>query len=130
MKRILIIFAVLMTGLLAHANDSLTVFYRIRLDQDIDQSAQRLVVLGLEKAAKADADYVLLDLDTYGGAVDAAGFTQGGFRAAGVTGLNHKLERYYHTRLDSYDNMNEDGIANCFAATVKTLEMFDNGAKQ
>ena len=65
-----------------------------------------------------------------GGAVDAAGFTQGGFRAAGVTGLNHKLERYYHTRLDSYDNMNKEGIANCFAATVKTLEMFDNGAKQ
>ena len=65
-----------------------------------------------------------------GGAVDAAGFTQGGFRSAGVTGLNHKLERYYHTRLDSYDNMNEEGIANCFAATVKTLEMFDNGAKQ
>ncbi len=65
-----------------------------------------------------------------GGAVDAAGFSQGGFRAAGVTGLNHKLERYYHTRLDSYDNMNEEGIANCFAATVKALEMFDAGAKQ
>ena len=65
-----------------------------------------------------------------GGAVDAAAFSQGGFRAAGVTGLNHKLERYYHTRLDSYDNMNKEGIANCFAATVKTLEMFDNGAKQ
>ncbi len=65
-----------------------------------------------------------------GGAVDAAGFTQGGFRSAGVTGLNHKLERYYHTRLDSYDNMNEQGIANCYAATVKALEMFDNGAKQ
>lgn len=65
-----------------------------------------------------------------GGAVDAAAFTQGGFRAAGVTGLNHKLERYYHTRLDSYDNMNKDGIANCFAASVKMLEMFDAGAKQ
>ncbi len=65
-----------------------------------------------------------------GGAVDAAGFSQGGFRSAGVTGLNHKLERYYHTRLDSYDNMNEQGIANCYAATVKALEMFDNGAKQ
>ena len=65
-----------------------------------------------------------------GGAVDAAAFTQGGFRSAGITGLNHKLERYYHTRLDSYDNMNKQGIANCFAATVKTLEMFDNGAKQ
>lgn len=65
-----------------------------------------------------------------GGAVDAAAFTQGGFRAAGITGLNHKLERYYHTRLDTYTNMNKQGIANCFAAAVKTLEMFDNGAKQ
>lgn len=65
-----------------------------------------------------------------GGAVDSAGFVQGGFRSAGVTGLNHKLERYYHTRLDSYDNMNKQGLANCFAASVKTLEMFDNGAKQ
>ena len=65
-----------------------------------------------------------------GGAVDAAAFTQGGFRAAGVTGLNHKLERYYHTRLDNVESLNKDGIANCFAATVKTLEMFDAGAKQ
>lgn len=65
-----------------------------------------------------------------GGAVDAAAFTQAGFRAAGITGLNHKLERYYHTRLDTYTNMNKQGIANCFAATVKTLEMFDAGAKQ
>lgn len=65
-----------------------------------------------------------------GGAVDAAAFTQGGFRSAGVTGLNHKLERYYHTRLDTYTNMNEQGIANCYAASVKMLEMFDAGAKQ
>lgn len=65
-----------------------------------------------------------------GGAVDAAAFAQGGFRAAGITGLNHKLERYYHTRLDTYTNMNKQGIENCFAATVKTLEMFDAGAKQ
>ncbi len=65
-----------------------------------------------------------------GGAVDAAAFSQGGYRAAGVTGLNHKLERYYHTRLDSYDNMNAQGIANCYAASVKMLEMFDAGAKQ
>ena len=56
----------------AFCNDSLAVIYRIRLDQDIDTSSQRLVTLGLEKATEASADYVLLDLDTYGGAVDAA----------------------------------------------------------
>ena len=55
-----------------HASDSLSIVYRIRLDQDIDQSAQRLVTVGLEKALKADADYVILDINTYGGAVNAA----------------------------------------------------------
>ena len=65
-----------------------------------------------------------------GGATDSAAFAQAGFRATGVTGLNHKLESYYHTRRDTYDNMNEEGLANCFAASVKALEMFDDGAKQ
>ena len=65
-----------------------------------------------------------------GGATDAAAFAQGGLHAAGITGLNHKLEDYYHTRRDTYDNMNAEGLANCFAASVKALEMFDNGAKQ
>ena len=62
----------MLIGVSAYCSDSLSVFYRIRLDQDIDPSAQRLVVLGLEKAAEAKADYVLLDINTYGGAVNAA----------------------------------------------------------
>ncbi len=65
-----------------------------------------------------------------GGATDSAAFAQAGFRATGVTGLNHKLEDYYHTRRDTYDNMNKEGLAGCFAVSVKALEMFDNGAKQ
>lgn len=65
-----------------------------------------------------------------GGATDSAAFAQAGFRATGITGLNHKLEDYYHTRRDTYDNMNVDGLAGCFAVSVKALEMFDNGAKQ
>ena len=62
----------LLLSVCAFCNDSLTVFYRIRLDQDIDPSSQRLVTTGLEKAREAHADYVILDLDTYGGAVNAA----------------------------------------------------------
>lgn len=72
MKRILILVAFIMVQVCAFASDSLSVVYRIRLDSDIDKSAQRLVTLGLEKADKAGADYVMIDLDTYGGAVDAA----------------------------------------------------------
>ena len=62
-----------------------------------------------------------------GGATDSAAFAQAGFRATGVTGLNHKLEDYYHTRRDTYDNMNLQGLADCFAISVKALEKFDNG---
>ena len=72
MKRFLVFLFMLLTAVSAMGNDSLKVIYRIRLDQDIDPAARRLVTLGLEKATQAGADYVLLDLDTYGGAVDAA----------------------------------------------------------
>lgn len=65
-----------------------------------------------------------------GGATDSAAFSQGGLRATGITGLNHALEDYYHTRRDTYDNMNAEGLADCYAVSIKVLEKFDNGAKQ
>ena len=65
-----------------------------------------------------------------GGATDNAAFAQAGMRSTGITGLNHKLESYYHTRKDSYDNLSKQGIAECYACSVKALEMFDAGAKQ
>ncbi len=62
-----------------------------------------------------------------GGATDSAAFTQGGFRSVAVTGLNHKLEDYYHTRRDSYDNLDAEGLENCFKATVTMLREIDAG---
>ena len=72
MKSILTFISVLLISLnyLTAAPD--TIIYRIRLDQDIDKSSERLVTLGLEKGLQSGADYILLDIDTYGGAVDAA----------------------------------------------------------
>lgn len=72
MKHLFVLLSALLLSLMLNASDSLTVFYRIRLDQDIDPSSQRLVTLGLEKAVAAEADYILLDINTYGGAVNAA----------------------------------------------------------
>ena len=71
-KRLLFIAIFILAQVSVLGSDSLTVVYRIRLDSDIDKSAQRLVTLGLEKAEMVGADFVLLDIDTYGGAVDAA----------------------------------------------------------
>lgn len=65
----------------------------------------------------------------FGGATDSAAFTQGGFRSIGVTGLNHKLEDYYHTRRDSYDHLNAEGLENCYKATVEMLRLLDQGTE-
>lgn len=72
MKYILAIISGLLMSVSAICNDTTTIFYRIRLEEDINQSSQHLVTLGLEKARAAEADYVILDLNTYGGAVNAA----------------------------------------------------------
>ena len=72
MKYILAIISGLLMSVSAICNDTTTIFYRIRLEEDINQSSQHLVTLGLEKARVAEADYVILDLNTYGGAVNAA----------------------------------------------------------
>lgn len=65
-----------------------------------------------------------------GGATDSAAFAQAGMRSTGITALNHALPDFYHTRLDTPEALNPDCLADCFAASVKALEMFDNGAKQ
>lgn len=65
-----------------------------------------------------------------GGATDSAAFAQAGMRSTGITALNHALPDFYHTRLDTPDALNKECLADCFAASVKVLEMFDNGAKQ
>ena len=59
MKRISLVILFLIISISVFGSDSLTVFYRIRLDQDIDRSSERLVTSGLEKAREASADYVL-----------------------------------------------------------------------
>jgi hypothetical protein len=86
--------------------------------------------LFMEAAAALDVPCTKGMVPPMGGATDAAAFAKDGRQAVGITGLNHNLENYYHTRRDTYDNLNEEGIANCYAASVKVLEMFDNGAKQ
>ncbi len=65
-----------------------------------------------------------------GGATDSAAFAQAGMRATGITALNHALPDFYHTRLDTPEALKAGCLADCFAASVKVLEMFDAGAKQ
>ena len=46
--------------------------YVIEIKQNIDNSSMRKLSLGLEDAQNKGVDYIILHIDTYGGAVDAA----------------------------------------------------------
>lgn len=95
----------------------------VKADEDVSD-------LFMEAAKELDIPCQKGMVPPLGGATDSAAFAQAGMRATGITGLNHALEDYYHTRRDTYDNMNLEGLAGCYAVSVKVLEMFDNGAKQ
>jgi membrane-bound serine protease (ClpP class) len=69
-KITLVIFLSMLYFTVSAANKS--IIFRIRLDSEINTLAQKKVILGLEKAHDRKADFIILDLDTYGGAVDAA----------------------------------------------------------
>ena len=60
-----------------------------------------------------------------GGATDSAAIEQGGYKVTGITALNHVLEDYYHTLKDSWDNLDKDCLADCYAISVRCLEKFD-----
>lgn len=60
----------------------------------------------------------------FGGATDPAAFQQAGYKAASITGMDHNIQPYYHTMRDTYDNMDEDALADCYAISVKVLENF------
>ena len=91
-------------------------------------SDRELGEMFLRAAAKAGVPCKRGIVPLLGGATDSAAFTQGGFRSIGITGLSHKLEDYYHTRRDSWDNLNREGLENCYRAAVAMLEHMDRAA--
>lgn len=59
------------------------------------------------------------------GATDAAAFTQGGFKSVCVGAMDHNLKPYYHTRMDTYDNLDEETLGIALDLAVETVSLFD-----
>lgn len=89
---------------------------------------QKLCEVFLKSANDMDVPCKKGWVPPFGGSTDCTAFLREGFRAVSVTGLNHALEDYYHTRKDSYDNMNPRGIENCYLALTRFVELAEEGA--
>ena len=80
--------------------------------------------------ACANCGYDVKYESIYIGACDAAAFTQRGIPATGFAAMDPAPPRYYHTRLDTPENLRPDAIEVGIEIMVETLCMFDkNGAE-
>lgn len=72
MRRILLLSFCLVTFFLSAQEKKKPLVYHLKISDVIDPRTNRYSELGLEKAKEMDADYVILELDTYGGALNDA----------------------------------------------------------
>ncbi|MCM1544608.1 MAG: M28 family peptidase [Ruminococcus sp.] len=63
--------------------------------------------------------------DVYPGAVDAEGFSKYGIRACGFCGVNHNPKTYYHTRKDTWTNINEECINLSLDICLEAAKIYD-----
>ena len=61
----------------------------------------------------------------YPGSTDAAGFTRTGLKSCGLGGVNHNPQTYYHTRMDSWDNISEECMEKSLEICVEAAKLFD-----
>ena len=65
------------------------------------------------------------ETDLYPGAIDAEGFSRYGLMASGFCGVNHDPKTYYHTRLDTPDNMSEECINLSLDICIEAAKLYD-----
>ncbi len=63
--------------------------------------------------------------ELYPGAIDSDAWAQEGLMAAGFCGVNHDPKRYYHTRLDTIDNINPDCIELSLRICLESAKLYD-----
>lgn len=59
------------------------------------------------------------------GSTDAAAMSQAGIRATSVTAMDPSPARYYHTRLDTEDNLSLAAIETGVKLALETTFLFD-----
>lgn len=94
------------------------------------RSDEELCRMFSDAAARAGVRCKTGKVPLFGGSTDSAAFTQAGFRSVCITGLNHVLEDYYHTRRDSSDNMDPEGLENCYKAAVMMIDIMEKNKDQ
>ncbi len=79
----------------------------------------------LVKEAARDCGVKLPYAAPYPGAVDSDAFAQEGLLSCGLCGVDHDPKPYYHTRLDTADNIDPACIELCARICLRAAELYD-----
>ncbi len=63
--------------------------------------------------------------EIYPGAVDAEAFTKEGLKSCGFCGVSHNPQKYYHTRMDTWDNISEECISLSLDICREAARLYD-----
>lgn len=95
-------------------------------DRDLSGTLQHdYGVKHLVKNAAANCGFDLKFESIYIGGSDAAAFTQRGIKATGFAAMNPDPPRYYHTRLDTPENLRPEAISAGIEILCETICMYD-----
>ena len=95
-------------------------------DRDLSGTVQHdWGVKHLVKNAAANCGFDLSFESIYIGGSDAAAFTQRGIKATGFAAMNPDPPRYYHTRLDTPENLRPEAISAGIEILCETICMYD-----
>jgi hypothetical protein len=86
-----------------------------------DLQVCKLLQNAAKEAIGRDIKYSTVTL----GSTDAAAFSNAGLKSACFAGLDHNLQRYYHTRMDTYTNLSTECLDLAYKVCMKTLELYD-----
>ncbi len=106
-----------------HDTEHLAVFNRDLNGTVRNDAAFSALVRDAGKACGYDLPYQTV----YIGATDAAALTQAGIAATALVGMDPAPPRYYHTRLDHWNNMVPECIKRSLAIALATVKRYDQG---
>lgn len=86
-----------------------------------DKRVADLIKTGAHNAGFDNVDVGTIDL----GSTDAAAFTQAGVPAASFTAMDPTPAKYYHTRLDTEEILDEEALDTGFRIVLETVLQFD-----
>ena len=82
------------------------------------------VAMLVHNAGKAHSIDIPLKSSSLAG-TDSAAFGECGMKSTCIGALDQHLKAYYHTRKDTYDNLNPDLLAKVFDVTLTVIDTFD-----